>query len=75
MNAVVTTAVLLIVAAVGVAWVVSGLALFLLLGRVIRNGDRQIPHGWHRHDPACGCAGCERGEPSSPYVKIPQDER
>lgn len=34
-----------------------------------------IPPGWHRYDPTCGCAGCERREPSSPYVKVTSPER
>ena len=43
MNAVVTAVVLLIIAAVGVAWAVSAVALFLLLGRRDRRRDRQVP--------------------------------
>lgn len=33
------------------------------------------PRGWHRYDPTCECAGCERGEPSSPYLKVHSPER
>ena len=43
MNIAFTALVLILVVAGALAWLVSGLAIALLLGRVIRNADRQAP--------------------------------
>lgn len=59
--------------AAGVAiWLAVAIPVAILASRVIRKRDRQVPPGWHRYDPACECAGCDNGEPSSPYLKVPR---
>lgn len=50
-----------------------GAVVALIVGRIIRNGDQQVPlsPGWHVYDRTCECAACQRCEPSSPDAKVP----